>query len=187
MAQLTERFRANDVTIFLCPGEKHQTALESLAQESQRTYSGAVIVSYRQPANVLNQSLARAKIDTAKFFFVDVMTSTTHKLEKSPNTMFISSPGDLTELGLMLSELLRSRAFPVMIFDNVSAMLVYQEHDAVVQFLHNLITKCRVANVRLAFIMSQEEGSIQLLKDLQMFMDDVIELSAQELMEHTVG
>lgn len=183
MARFTDRFRASAVTIFLCPGEKHQDALEGIARESQHTYAGAIIVSYRQPASKLNQSLARANIDTARFFFVDVLTSTMRKPEKAANTLFISSPGDLTELGLMLSELLRSRAFPIMIFDSVSAMLIYQENDAVVQFLHNLITKCRVANVRLVFIVSQEEGSIQLMKDLQMFVDDIIEFDPQELLE----
>jgi len=55
--------------------------------------------------------------------------------------------------------------------------LIYEDPHTVLKFIHSLITKSRMQNIKLVFLALKEDAEI-LAKDLVMFVDNVVEEKA---------
>jgi hypothetical protein len=164
----------NKIVLFISSQNSHADTLAEVARQAQRVYAALAIISYRTTSGALEAALSKAGVKTKNCFFLDPLTGNAKKA--SANTLLTSSPADFTEMGLSISELLKTGNFPFVLFDSPAAMLLYQDHETVLQFMHSIITKCRVAGIQLAFVAVESAASQELIKDLHLFVDDVLNL-----------
>ena len=108
-------------------------------------------------------------------YFVDAITATVQQPPKLNNCIFVSSPTALTELSIAFSSLFGEKGCSLVIFDTISTLIIYQDIGTVIKFTHNLVTKASVLNKKAIFI-ALKEDSETLIKDLNMFVDKVIDL-----------
>lgn len=108
-------------------------------------------------------------------YFVDAITATVQKPALANNCTFVSSPTALTELSLAFSSLYGEKGCELVIFDTISTLIIYQDIGTVIKFTHNLVTKASVLNKKAIFI-ALKEDSETLIKDLNMFVDKVIDI-----------
>ena len=150
-----------------------QNTLNSL--KSKINQEKICYVTLNKPYNTIQNNLKNKEFPLDKFYFIDGITSTVETPEPVDNCTFISSPSALTDLSLAFSEALKEHECDNAIFDTISTLMVYQDIHSVIKLVHNLVTKIRVLNKKSIFL-ALTEDSKELIKDLNMFVDKVIEL-----------
>lgn len=86
-------------------------------------------------------------IDTSKLFFIDAVSKMTNKtIKNNDTTSFISSPGSLTELSLLLNNLINTGKFKFLFLDSLSTLLIYNDLKTAEQFSHYLVSRLRNSN-----------------------------------------
>jgi len=69
-----------------------------------------VIIAFRQPASTLNSFYEQRGIDTSHISYVDTVTKYSLGAKpEMPRTRFVAQPGDLTGIGIALTEMLKPK------------------------------------------------------------------------------
>lgn len=173
------QLEGKDVVLLVLTKSEYSEKIVELARIVSGRNRGICYVSVNKPAKALSKAFAEQKIDTKNFRFIDCISRTAFdnsvKKEGGDRTVFISSPGNLTELSINLSASI-SREIKDVFVDALSTFLIYAEGIAVIRFAHNLITRLRECGGRGYFVVLKNDISGALLDDLSMFSDGVIEV-----------
>lgn len=126
------------------------------------------------------KDLRKKGINTKKFFFIDVLGSHYGKRKSTNECLFLQSPTELADIETAIKRAVKEKKCSVILFDTISAMLIYQETSSIVKFTHNLITSKEQENAKKIFIVLKDdilkEDNEMLTKDLTMFADKTINL-----------
>lgn len=79
-------------------------------------------------------------------------------------------------MSIAISNALESGRFGCMIFDSLSTMLIYHDVVTVTKFVHSLIVRARSFNCTSIFTYLRGDIKSPLIKDLAMFVDEVVDL-----------
>lgn len=120
-----------------------------------RRKGDAVYVTFSKPA----QSLADLfePLDCRnRLLFLDVVS--THMGEKAEleNAFFVSFPGDLTGLMVVLSRMLKMHNFRFLFLDSLSSLLLYNDERTSTRFLHALSAMCKKSSLHLVLLSSED-------------------------------
>ena len=171
---LYEDISKNSIVLLVTSKTKYRDSFNVIYGEIAK-FGSIGYITINKPYSAVIHDLESRNIDKAKFFFVDAITSTVQAPPKDDSCIFVASPNALTDLGLAFSSLIGEKNRELVFFDTISTLVVYQDISSVTKFTHNMITKARVTGKKVVF-MSLKEDSETLIKDLNMFMDAVIEV-----------
>jgi len=136
-------------------------------------------VTFNRPYNTLKTSIAAQGVDPEKLFFIDLITeSAGGKAERSSGErcFFVSSPKNLTELSILLEQAMlrlpREKRF--LFIDSISTMLIYNDADTVLRFLHSLTGKMRLLGITGIIFLLEKESDEKFLAQVAQFCDRVI-------------
>ena len=162
LEEFIKNLPANKIILFLVDPKKYMKRNLSILKflVNQNTFSG-IYITVNRPFDTLIKIMKEDGIDTEKIFFIDCITkmapassgfslTSKSKLEKTKNCIFIPSPSRLTEIGLALSEALTGVENPQSKFlylDSLSTLLIYNDVDTIVKFVHFLTTRIRLYNI----------------------------------------
>ena len=172
---LSEEIINSHILLISTSKDKYNESIHTIQSEVEKTAQKIGYITINKPFNTVMEELAKNNISADKFFFVDAITATVQTPPTVNNCIFINSPTALPDLGLAYTSLLNEHQCELVFFDTISTLAVYQDPGAVVKFVHNLITKTRVINKKAVFV-ALKEDSETLIKDLNMFVDKIIEL-----------
>ena len=138
-----------------------------------------VYITFNKPFKTMTEELLKVNVDLSKLFFIDAITETAAGMhEKSDRCFFMSSPKNLTELAILLEQavgrLPKENRFIFM--DSLSTMLIYNETDTVLRFIHALTGKMRLLNVTGVIVFLEKETDENIISQLGQFCDKVISL-----------
>lgn len=159
-----------------------QTTLETLKIYLTKEKNNVIYVAFNRPYDNLIKILEQNKIGTEKIFFIDAITLTAGGLPlRKERVLFISSPQNLTDLSIALSEVMN--AFKTggnfLFFDSITTLLVYNTSETVEKFSHFLISRMRLGNVKGIFLAVEEETNERLIRTLSQFMDKTIRIKGE--------
>ena len=145
-----------------------------------------LIIAMNQPASVLNTFYERNGLDTSRISYVDTITK--YSLGKTPDiprTRFVAQPGDLTAIGIALTEMLKERdpEKTILFLDSVNAMLIYISSGNMTRFLHFLSSKLRLMNLGGIFLAVERGLDPVLMSVLTTFADGVLEEESEQKTE----
>ncbi len=167
--------QSSNIILIVTSKEKYNEHLADIQPQLANSFEKIGYVSINKPYNSVLQDLESRGIDKQKFSFADAITATVQTPPVVDNCIFVSSPNALTDLGLAFSSLYNDHGCDIVVFDTISTLIVYQDIGSVTKFVHNLVTKARVLNKHLALV-ALKEDSESLIKDLNMFVDKIIEM-----------
>jgi hypothetical protein len=176
LADISKEINENQNLLFVIPKGIYQNQLIEIVRSVAGNSKKIAYVSFNQPYTSLMSNLQKSNIDTGKFYFVDTVTSSVQKPQPANNCIFVSSPNALTEISVAFSKALNEQKCDGSLFDSLSALLVYESANSIIQLTHNIITKLKISNCKGIFITLKEDVSSELMKDLYMFVDKVVEL-----------
>jgi len=134
-------------------------------------------VTFNRPYTTLKISIEQQGLDISKLFFIDLITeSAGGKAERTDRCFFVSSPKNLTELSILLEQAMlrlpRDKRFVFM--DSISTMLIYNDQDTVLRFIHSLTGKMRLLGLTGIIFLLEKESDEKFLAQIAQFCDKVI-------------
>jgi len=133
-------------------------------------------VTLNKTHNSLIELFKKNKIKTEKFVFVDAISKTIKSVpDQSEGVYYVSSPGALTELSLVISKFLK-HDFDYLIFDSLTNLLVYESKAPVAKFVASLVNKIKESKTKAIFYALSVKEQEVLIKESGMFVDKVIDL-----------
>ncbi|MEM3555141.1 MAG: ATPase domain-containing protein [Candidatus Micrarchaeia archaeon] len=138
-----------------------------------------VYVTFNRPYSTLKESVGKQGLDLSKLFFIDLITeSAGGKAERSATDrcFYVSSPKNLTELSILMEQAMlrlpRERRF--VFIDSISTMLIYNDPDTVLRFIHSLTGKMRLLGITGIIFLLEKESDEKFRAQISQFCDTVI-------------
>jgi KaiC/GvpD/RAD55 family RecA-like ATPase len=137
-----------------------------------------IIITTNQPSEVLKKNYERAGIDISKMYFIDAITS--YAIGTTPpgeqDVRFISSPSNLTDLGIAITGALNEFSYkkPCIVFDSVSTMLIYLPSASISKFIHYISNRLRLIDTPGIFLAVMKGLDPMMISNLSTFMDEII-------------
>ena len=169
-----ENLSKGNVHLLITSKEKYKDVLDQVLLSLNSFGNKIGYVTINKPYNTIISQLESLNIQKDKFLFIDAITATVESPKDDPNCIFVSSPSAITDLGLAYSSLFEKKC-DFVFFDTLSALAIYHNSDVVIKFVHNMVTKTRVLNKKILFFALREDSE-EIIKDLNMFVDSVIEM-----------
>lgn len=172
---ISESITDNNILLVVTFKDKYNESINTIQPEIEKSVNKIGYITINKPFNNIIDDLNKKNLNKDKFFFIDAITATVQSPPVIDNCIFVSSPSALTDLGLAFSSALTEHNCDLIFIDTISTLIVYQDIGSVTKFVHNLVTKTRVLNKKAVFL-ALKEDSETLIKDLNMFVDEIIEI-----------
>lgn len=169
----TEMAKNGEVILMSVKGEKYHATVERLIRKLSK--KKVLYVSYNRTCDAWRESCAKKKLVAKNTFFVDAVSSS---VLRSPapgaNCAFVSSPGALTELAIIISEALKG-GFEYLVFDSLTALAVHATSDELVSFVANTIARLHDRNVNGIFFVMKSTPYARWLEQVKGLVDKIVE------------
>ena len=169
--------KKGEIAVIVVPNSKYTSQLPKIAKHFSNSFDATCYVSLNKPFKTLEPSLKKGGVKTDKFLFVDGITKTAMPDAKpTENCLLISSASALTEISIAVNKVLKTGKFDGFIFDSLSTLLVYNKGKVVGKFVHSLVNKIKSHNMTAVFTALKGDTDSELLKEVDMYVDKVIEI-----------
>jgi hypothetical protein len=158
----------------------------SVAQEvalkvllGKKNMSGAY-VTFNRPYSTLKTAVTGMGLDLSKLFFIDLITeSAGGNAERSTadRCFYVSSPKNLTELSILMEQAMLRLPMDdgrFVFIDSISTMLIYNDSDTVLRFIHTLTGKMRLLGITGIIFLLEKESDERFRSQVAQFCDRVI-------------
>jgi len=136
--------------------------------QAQSNFVGIFVSSNRPTADLLerfeqNGFDLRSQLEAARIIVVDLISKSVGATLPAKNVLFVHSPADLSATQLAIEKALESVEITPgdswVLSDSISTLLSYNDSGSVLQFLHFLVGRLRVLQMK-GLILSQQ-GSVE--------------------------
>ncbi len=171
MKDLFSDFKKNHNVVFLCRKENPLKftfdLLGSVSKKSTRVLYITVDKSY----SILTEKLRRENINFSNWFFIDCLSSSILAAEMpSSQCEYLSSPRALVDLAMAIDG--KIGKYDLIVFDNISSLLYYNDYVSVLQLLNSLMARVRKSKNHAAYLLSYDAKK-EVMEDLALFADKV--------------
>ena len=139
-----------------------------------------IVVTTNQPYSILKKAYEKDGIDLTKVRFIDAITRYAIGEVPSgvPGARFTSSPSDLTQLGIAISDSLKEMEGrkAAILLDSVSTMLIYLPSANLSKFIHFVSSKLKILDMAGIFLAVEDGLDPILLSQLTTFVDQVVNM-----------
>lgn len=144
--------------------------------------SYVLILTSNQPYDIIKKNYEKNGIAMERIFVVDTITKYAlgHEHEHVDNCRFVVNPGDLTAIGIAVTESLsRLKGKKVfLLLDSVNTMLIYISSQNITRFVHFVTTKLRLMGFSGIFLAVEKGLDPDVLVQLTTFVDEVIDVDS---------
>ena len=134
-----------------------------------------IYISFNKSLPEIKLILGKAKAEPERFFIIDAVSKSARGDER--NNYCLDGPESLTQLSIILTQLMKTKKYDCILFDNLSSFLIYQDLEIVKRFIHYLIGKLQYYEMRGVFLSLNDKRSKELLEVISPFFDKRIDLT----------
>lgn len=178
------------VVLFVTRAKNYQKAnIEILKTIIMLNKFSGIYITAGRPYSVISENLKNSGIDIEKIFFIDCVTRMYFApkgvvlgkpgMEMTQECLYLSSPANLTELAVAISQAIGMVKEPKNKFifvDSLSMLLVYNDENTIIKFIHFLTTKVKLFGL-IGIIMVMEVGIKEsLLSTMYELCDAIVEV-----------
>lgn len=150
--------------------------LESIFADKKHQKSSFFTEILRRPI----ESLKENGIRTNAFIFIDVLSSHYGTPKPVKNCVFLDSPQNLDAIQKAIKQIMKRKKLHALIFDTISAMLIYQGIFPILRFTHGILSETNQSSVKkIYFVLKNDpltnKENAEMISDLKMFADKLIE------------
>lgn len=168
-------------TLFLVLSEPEHQRLVNIELVRDVTGEGfrTIVITTNQPYSVLKRKYSDKGVQMDQVSFIDAITR--YALGKEPEPVddcrFISNPGNLTDMGIAVTEELKNVNGDrlCVVLDSVNSMLIYLSSKDIIRFIHFVANKLRLFEISGMFLAVEKGIDPAVLMQLRTFVDEVIE------------
>jgi archaellum biogenesis ATPase FlaH len=181
LVNIVEEITNNQFLLILLQEDQYLKQLERIVKSVEKNRKKICYVCLSKPYTDVIETLKGRKINTSKFFFIDVLSSHYQTPKPVSNCIFVPAPSELEHIKVAIAKAVNERKCGVIIIDTISTLLMYEEGSSIVRFTHELTIERKQEDVKKLFIVLKkdsipEKENKELLKDLSMFADKIVDL-----------
>jgi len=176
----------NELVLLIVPSESvdevNRNILEYFANKK-----GAICIytTFSKPYKVVFKNLKKSKIDTKKIFFIDCVTPVSEFGEINiADKVIFCQPNSLTNISISTTTALKNLPQDknrVLILDTISTLMLYNNRNDVIKFLHFLSGEIRRYGVKSLIFTLDEESDKSIISEVSRFCDVSLRLSQLQL------
>ncbi|UUX93026.1 DUF7504 family protein [Methanoplanus endosymbiosus] len=176
---MSRSFSDNSLVLILSDAMDLKEENIALTSVLAKNNYNVVIITSNLPASILTKEYELKGVEMKNVYFIDLITR--YALGSNPgnsdSVQYISTPENLTEIGIAITKILGNIENDriVFLFDSVTSMLIYTSSDKITRFLHFIVNKIRLKNSKGIFMATGGGINPALLMQLRTFVDAVIE------------
>jgi len=166
------------LTLLIIPNREYSRSIGVIAKYLSDNYSKVAYISLNELYDTLQSNLKANKVDVDRMIFVDAITRTAQtRIQKTSNCTFVTSPNDLVELSLAITDVLNKGNVDALLFDSLSTLLIYEKEKTATKFIHSLIGKIKAVGGDSVLTALEGDANREAIRNLQMFVDEVLTMS----------
>jgi hypothetical protein len=165
----------NKVVLLVIPNENYNNILINTLKRIMNN-DKVCYITLNKGYDALNILFEKNKIKLDNFFFVDCITKTVKQQKNTNDCIFVSSPNSLVGLSLAISKGVKKQNSKFIILDSLSTLLIYHKDNIVSKFVQGLTNKFETTDSNVVFTITKKDKESPLFKNLQMFVNKIIEL-----------
>ncbi|MBT4165986.1 hypothetical protein HOE04_03035 [archaeon] len=148
MVDIKSDLDANQTLLLIMSSVEYNDVLVDVVKQ----LSGNICyVTTNKTFDSLKEVFEKSKVDVKNVVFIDAISKTMKKVpDQGESVYYVSSPGALTELSLVIGKFLRHE-FDYLIFDSITNLLVYQKPQMAAKFMSSLINKIKKTKTKTVF------------------------------------
>ena len=171
---IKKELSANQTMLLIMPSQDYNDDIVKIVKELDG--KSICYVTLNKTSDSLKELFNKRKINTANMTFIDAISKTIKAVpDQGDQVYYVSSPGALTELSLVISKFIRHN-FDYLIFDSLTNLLVYESKAPVAKFLSSIVNKVKESKTKALFYALAVKEQDTLIKESSMFVDKVIDL-----------
>lgn len=173
---LFSELEKNYSIILIAPKNNYNAYQIRLAKYFSEKQKG-IYISLNRKADELRKELLEKKVDSKDILFIDGLSEIVdEEADKTKNTLFISSPSEISALEEKIILAMEKQKKGFIIFDSLTTLLVYNEAETVEKFVHKLSAKIKESDFESVFLIV-DSANERVLSTISQFFDKVIDLS----------
>ena len=144
IAAALEKLKDKNCLLISMQTKSYQEIRPLIAQQAAQNLKGrGIYISFNAPSSTIKSMLKETKISPNKYYIIDGVGSylqgikmSSERCGKEKDIYCLPSPKYLTELSIVLSELVKSGQYGFVIFDNLSTFFIYNDLETSKRFMH---------------------------------------------------
>ena len=174
---IKKELEKSKTVLLIIPGVEYNDVLIDTVKKLSGKKIGYVTLN--KTFDSLKEILLKNKVNVDAITFVDAISKTIKQVpDQTEECYFVSSPGALTELSIVISELIKQN-FDYIIFDSLTNLLIYQDEAPVAKFVSHIINRIKETNSKAVFYALRLGEQEELIQKSEMFVDSVVELELE--------
>jgi KaiC/GvpD/RAD55 family RecA-like ATPase len=161
---------SSQTVLLLIPGNEYPEDISKIVKDLAD--KKVCYITLNKTSESIKELFTKSKVNLKNIMFVDAISKSFKKDMKSDEkSIYVSSPGALTELSIVINKLLKTNEFDYLIFDSITTMTVYETKDAVTRFVSSIVNKIKETKTRAVFYAIGERDNDPFTKKTCMFFD----------------
>lgn len=166
MVELVDVIKDGKNILLIIPPNIYQKIMNSFYSVTD----SSIIVSLNKSADLITPNFPKE----SKSVIIDIGNS--QEIPETQKRISVQSPQSLSEISISISQATRVFSNPKLIFDSLSTLLVYNQLDVVLKFVHFIVSKARLLNYGTVFIILKDTESEKIMPKLGAFFDEIVYL-----------
>ena len=171
---LKNEIKENNSVLLVIPSEYYNDVLMKTVK--QIADEKICYITINKGYSALTLLLKKNKVNLNNFFFIDSITKTVKAIKDAKDCKYVTSPNALSELGITISKSVQNYKPKFILLDSLSTLLIYHNDNIVTKFAQGLINKFETTESKLIFTITTKDKTTNLFKNLQMFINKVVDL-----------
>ena len=168
---ILNELKKNQNVVLISSSRDHEKTMSELHKAVSKKFKKICMITVNKSFSTLIKKFQEEKIDYSNYCFIDCISKKNMIVQQSKQCIYVSSPTALTELALTIGKL---RQIDLIILDNISSFLLYNEDAELLKFLHGMMTKIRQTKTKAVYSILKESKK-EFVADLTLFADAVME------------
>ncbi len=175
---IEKELSSNQTILLMIPGASYNEILVDIAKKLSN--KNVCYVTINKTYESLKETFEKNKINLKNIVFIDAISKSIKKAPEQGNQVYyVSSPGALTELSLVISKFLK-HDFDYIIFDSLTNLSIYNKMTFCAKFLSSLVNKIKKGKTQAVFYGLQGKEGTQLAQHASTFVDKVLDAQTEK-------
>ena len=171
----------DDALIYLVlsePKNLRRKNIEIIREICEKGFT-TVVITTNEPYVVLRKDYEKGGINIENVHFIDAITKYAigKESEGAVNCTFVNNPSNLTDMGIAVTELLKTIEGDNVwvLLNSVNSMLIYISSANLTKFVHFITSKLKILGISGVFLAVENGIEPSTLSQLESFVDIIIE------------
>jgi cystathionine beta-lyase/cystathionine gamma-synthase len=169
MADVFQSIKKNSNVVVVLSSKGKSTAIYKTAAKK---FKRVLVITILHSCSRLVKEFEKHHVNCSNFFFLDLSGEALPKEEQSKQCIYIESPTALTATCITMNKIQKKFKPNLIIFDNISSLLIHNKPVTVLKFLNEIMLKVRESKHNALYFMLK--GNKKMLENIGLFADDIV-------------